>query len=306
MPEELADCEALMQMVDRVAREEAAEDVVVLGDLHHTHNVIRAEVMAFWLKFVAGKTLMVGNHDYAGEGSDIHALMAYTLQARVVDHPILDHGVVFMPYYSDREKFVSDARKWGGKTLVCHQTFHGAAYENGFLAEDGVDPNMLPQEAILSGHIHTPQSFGKVTYLGAPRWRTLSDANVDRAIWLYEFDDEGRVLNKTAFDTGDTCRQIRYIQLTPETPLLPKYLDPKHDWRIDVRGPTDFVEQWLKVLAPMGARVRAFRTDKPTALVRESEGIDKAFDTYLTNWVARHGTDVEKLRTMAKERLFRG
>lgn len=296
-----------MGLVARVEQERGVDETVIMGDLHHTHNVIRAEVMAFWMKFVRGRKLLVGNHDYAGEGSDIHALMAYQDRATVIDRPALsDDNVLFMPYYADRTKFVEDANALAGRTLVCHQTFSGASYENGFKAEDGVDPDLFSHDEIVSGHIHTPQSFGKVTYVGAPRWRTLSDANVDRSIWLYDFDDSGRVVSKAAIDTGDTCRQIRYIQLTPESPLLPKYLDPKHDWRIDVRGPTDFVEQWLKVLAPAGVRVRAFRTDKPTALVRESEGIDKAFDTYLTNWVARHGTDVEKLRTMAKERLFRG
>jgi hypothetical protein len=248
---------------------------------------------------------LVGNHDFSGEGQTIHSMMIHEDQIQVVAEPLERGGVLFMPYYADREKFVRDTQPPKGevaRTLVCHQTFHGSRYENGFLAEDGVDPNLLPQTNIVSGHIHAPQSFGKVTYIGAPRWRTLSDANTDRAIWVYNFDDHGNIREKTPIDTGMTCRQIRYAVVTPNA-KFDGVLDPGTDWRIDIRGPADFVEEQSKLLSRSGVRVRCFSSVHAPPQVRESEGIDVAFRAYLKKYTSRFGTDNDELSVMAKERL---
>jgi DNA repair exonuclease SbcCD nuclease subunit len=309
-PEELDDVAGLMRLVELTALNEEVDVVCLLGDSYHTHNIIRAEVMAFyrstfkrWKQLGAFDTIaLVGNHDYAGEGQTIHSMMIHEEQVQVVDAPYKRDGVLFMPYYSNRDRFLEDAKDHGGRTLVCHQTFHGATYENGFLAEDGVDPTSLGQYQILSGHIHAPQSFGRVTYIGAPRWRTLSDANTDRAIWVYEFDNDGDVVSKTPVDTGMTCRQIRYVVVTPNA-KFGGTLDPGTDWRIDIRGPADFVEEQSKLLSRSGVRVRTFRTDQAIPKVRESEGIDVAFRAYLKKYSSRFGTENEELAVMAKERL---
>jgi DNA repair exonuclease SbcCD nuclease subunit len=298
-------------MVNSVAIAEGVDVVCLLGDNYHCHNVIRAEVMAFyrdWFKQFRKKCSiqmmsLVGNHDFSGEGHPVHAMMIHEDQIKVVDKPCKLGGVLFMPYYSDREKFVTDANSFPGtKTLVCHQTFFGSRYESGFLAEDGIEVDRIPQDTILVGHIHTPQAFGKVTYIGAPRWRSLSDANTNRAIWLYTFDDDGNAVEKLPFDTGEACRQIRYVLITPDD-LFDGQMDPKHDWRVDIRGPSDFVAVQRKLWARDGNKVRSFITDRPAARVRESEGIGNAFRRYLKDYVPKGGTPIEVLEQMAKERL---
>lgn len=300
---------ALLALVEGTALREQIDEVCLLGDQHHTHNIIRAEVMAMyretfkrWRKLPFKTRVLVGNHDYAGEGHPVHSMLMYDELIEVVDHPVFDCGRLYMPYYADREAFVRDANTGAGTTLICHQTFHGSTYENGFLAEDGVEPTLLVQNRILSGHIHTPQEFGKVKYVGAPRWRSLTDANVERAVWLYEFQDDGSVESCESVDTGTTCRQIRYIEVTPSAPF-DESLDPAVDWRVDIRGPADFVEERKKALSLPGVRVRCFRTDQATAKVRESEGIAPAFRNYLSKYTARHGTSTDVLGTMAKGRL---
>ena len=313
-PEELGDCTKLFELIERVALERQVDEVCLLGDSYHTHQVIRAEVMHFYRTwFKRWKPLpflvrtLVGNHDYAGEGNLVNAMEIHEEQVEVVDRPVNLAGRVYVPYYADREKFVADLNAVGGlvegQTLICHQTFHGALYENGFSAEDGVDAGLLPQKEIVSGHIHAPQTFGKVTYLGAPRWRILTDANVDRAIWLYEFDDLGHVLSKTSFDTGGVCRRIHHRELKPGGPLLPKYLNPKDEWRIDIYGPQPFIDQNEPLLRAGGIRVRTFCTDRPNAKVSESVGLGQAFRTFLDGFTVRHGTPKHELLTMAQARL---
>lgn len=302
VPEELDDCEALMGFVERTAIEVDADETCILGDLHNTHNIIRAEVLAFWRRWARGKRLIIGNHDYAGEGLLIHALQAYEEIATVVDRPTMVGGVLYLPYYADRERFVADCSAHPCTFLVCHQTFDGSLYENGFYASDGVDAARLPQKEILSGHIHTPQTFGKVTYIGAPRWRSLSDANVSRSIWLYTFDDDGNAVEKVSFDTGAVCRQIRYVIDTPDDPFE-GVLDPRHDWRVDVKGPAEYVQARKEALSGPGVKLRTFKTDTTKVAVRESEGIVPAFRGYLQAYSPKHGTSTDRLGQMATERL---
>jgi DNA repair exonuclease SbcCD nuclease subunit len=311
VPEELDDCARLMDLVDETAKAENVDATVFMGDQHHTHNIIRAEVMDFYrarFKKPGRRMTLVGNHDYAGEGNLIHAMQMYEDLVKVVDHPSAFACVLFMPYMADREKFVEICNKYSGaNTLVCHQTFVGSRYENGFLAEDGIDLSRIPQQNIISGHIHTPQNFDRVTYIGAPRWRNLSDANIDRAIWLYDFDISGNVREKRSIDTGKVCRQIRYVSIKPDDLFFPDTedgeLDPNVDWRIDITGPADFVTAQKKLWARPGVKVRTFLTDRQTARVRESEGIGNAFKRFLKDYKPKNGTPVEVLEQMARERL---
>jgi DNA repair exonuclease SbcCD nuclease subunit len=228
-PEELGDCRRLIDFVAKTAQENGVDYIVFMGDIYNTHNVMRVEVLAFWkdafeklYKICRDVIVLVGNHDYAGEGLPIHALLAHDTQVLVVDKPCnFDLGILFLPYMSSREAFVEaceyeKAAQSTGPTVLCHQTFEGSTYENGMYAPDGVDPNLIPQTTVISGHIHTPQSFGKVMYIGAPRWRTLSDANVERAIWIYDFDSEGKVIKTKSFDTGTACKRIKQADHTPE------------------------------------------------------------------------------------------
>lgn len=308
VPEELEDCSKLLEHVLEVAKAEDLHEVWFSGDQHHTHAVVRLEVMHWWKNaFTALRkaglevTCLVGNHDQLSPGSPIHAMMAYD-GVNVVDRPQGRDGILMLPYFHTQEEFLAAANVPGTKTLVCHQTFDGSTYENGFLASDGFDPNLLQQELVISGHIHTGQEFGKVWYVGAPRWRTLSDANVERAVWALEFQD-GALVSRKPYSTGEVCRQIRFLEDSPKKPVqLP--LDLRHQWRVDVKGPADWCQKRKLELAAAGARVRVFPTQvSQLGRVRESEGIEQAFRSFMGAYTAKHGTPGTVLEAMVKEYL---
>lgn len=314
-PEELDDCAALMDYVLKIAVEAEVTRVCLLGDSYHTHNVIRAEVMAFWRSVFrqfkdAGVPVLalVGNHDYAGEGQKIHAMMAHESVVEVVDGPIVHGGVLYVPYCSSHDDFVRYSQEAADtQSLVCHQTFDGSRYENGYPALDGVNPNLIRQKHVISGHIHTPQGFSvpggpDIEYIGAPRWRTLSDANLERNIWLYDFDDLGVPVQKQAFVTAGVCRQILSVTDTPDEPVSTP-LAGGVDWRIDIRGPADWIQKRKEELAGPGVKLRTFATSTAKPAVRESEGISPAFRGYLTKYQPKFGTPIEELAAMAAERL---
>lgn len=308
VPSELGDCQALVDFVLATAKEQLAE-AFFLGDQYHSHQIIRSEVMNFWrTTFKAFKeagvpvSALVGNHDISGEGNSIHAMAAHEEQVEVIDRPLVRGGVLFLPYYPDKAGFVAACKANPTRMAVVHQTFMGAQFENGMYAPDGVEPADIPQEEVLSGHIHLPKVFGKITYIGAPRWRSLSDANTPRAIWLYTVDDSGNVVDKASFDTGTVCRQIRYVEVTPENPFN-LVRDPNVDWRIDIRGPADFIQAKKETLQIPGAKIRTFKTDTKKVVVRESEGIPAALHSFLNKYTPRYGTSRETLSTMIRERL---
>lgn len=328
--EELDDCQRLLDYICKVADEQKVDLVVFLGDLYHNHAIMHVEVMAFWTRAFAQirskpqrceTMVLVGNHDMPGDDSSTsHALMAQQacLEVTIVEKPFRHEGVLFLPYYSNHEAFIKACQDHSDcPTVVCHQTFNDALFENGFAAKDGLDSNLLPQEAVLSGHIHAPQSFGKVWYPGAPRWRTLSDANTDRAIWVVDFEN-GRIKSKQAFSTRGVCKEIRRTTLTvsptgavfdPRVELLDLgdgqlCLDPRVDWRIDIKGPAEYVEQWKNTFSKQpNLRLRTFVTDSRPVQVRESEGIQQAFTRFCASFTAKNGTSVEALQKMADERL---
>jgi DNA repair exonuclease SbcCD nuclease subunit len=115
VPEELEDCSKLASYIVRVADANDLHEIWFSGDQHHTHNVLRLEVLRWW-KVVFKKlrahglnvVCLVGNHDQASPGSDLHAMMAYedTPGVLIVDKPTVRLGVLLLPYYHEQEKFL--------------------------------------------------------------------------------------------------------------------------------------------------------------------------------------------------------
>ena len=177
---------------------------VILGDLFDTHAVVRLEIQAFWQSQIdkilsqwkdsPEKQLIIieGNHDrpHAAHLQNLSALKTlkgdFVLVSDVYAIPEISMG--FVGYHHHEEDFVEaalEAYERGGKQfLVCHQTFNGAVYDNGMYAPDGFDAEKLSQSVVISGHIHTAHSFGKVNYPGTSRWESKSDANKEKGLWI--------------------------------------------------------------------------------------------------------------------------
>lgn len=309
-PSELEDSNGMLEAVKKAAQLHDVDSIIFLGDEYHTHSILHVEVVNFWIKAFEELTreydiiAMVGNHDLPGNGrSDVHALAIHSGIVKVIDKPEVLEGILFLPYYADPKEFVKACREHNEQTtLICHQSFNGAKYENGFYAENGIDPDDIPQELVISGHIHAPQDFGKVEYPGAPRWRSLSDANTERNLVFVAFGEQGEIVERANFSMAGWCRQIFSYKVDPEHPLTATW-SKGDDVRIDVRGPSTFVEEQKKLLAGSGAKVRTFKTDMALVKVKESEGIGNAFEKFIGAWVSKYGTPKEVLAQMAKERI---
>jgi DNA repair exonuclease SbcCD nuclease subunit len=232
-PSNIEESERLLEYALSIAGQQNVDRIEILGDLFHTHAIVRLEVLEFWGKWLkrlgsSGHDLvvLVGNHDLSGDhNSDAHALKVFSSledlrtshRITIVDKPITKGIYGYLPYYHNPEHFLTSARYLAtnedSRVLVCHQTLGGAQYENGFYAPDAIDPAGIPYDTIISGHIHKYQiieSLGKtIIYPGTPRWDTLSDANEQKGIWVYEHNDiTGKVESAKLFSTHEICSPI--------------------------------------------------------------------------------------------------
>ncbi len=238
----LEEAEKLFHFINDQILEIKPDRVEILGDLFHTHAVIRLEVLEFWngwldvlvahedVEFV----VLIGNHDMTGSyHSHTSALGVFKHMARkhrnlkIVENPRTEGIYGYVSYTHDRNTFYDIARglaSEGAKILVCHQSFLTSKFESGTYDPDGFDPSQIPFDLIISGHIHAHQKCiadGKtIIHPGTPKWDTLSDANQEKGIWLYEHDDvTGAILSERMIGTKHVVTKIVEIVWEEGKPL---------------------------------------------------------------------------------------
>lgn len=280
----LKDANKLMDFVLETAEKEEVDVVEFLGDLFHTHAILRVEVLDFWNKsFQKIKDggfncrVLVGNHDQPGSKEKEQIMNALNIfqdsveeggWRTIINEPKVMDKIGYIPYMSNEEAFLIAAaglEKLGAtKLLVAHQTFTGATYENGFYAEDGIDPALVPQEAIISGHIHKQQQIGKCWYQGTPKWDTMSDANEDKGIWVYEHNKDGSVASKDFFSTAKIVTPI-YKHTVKEGDEEPKMVKDARNY-IEFIGKSAWITKMKKKYKGK-AQIKARPTDRKSVKI---------------------------------------
>jgi DNA repair exonuclease SbcCD nuclease subunit len=321
-PEDLEEGQRLIDYILDIALDTKPSRIVLMGDLFHTHSIVHVEVMHFWQKAVERLAMLwpvvvlLGNHDGPHDMKDgVHALTALSMipGVQVVDKPQMlkctisyednDH-IAFVPFMRHNDEFVAACNALAplAKTIYCHQEFDGAKYDNGFYSKHGVQPEAIVQETVISGHIHTGQEFGKVWYVGAPRWMTASDANQDRYIWVIDHDEEGKIVARTSRKTDPACQRIVQVKDTPNAPADIQSMDPSWKVIVDIVGPAAWVKE-RKDAWRGKARIRTFVEEGKKVVVRESEGISTAFVKYLGGFQSPNGTPASVLEELCRNRL---
>lgn len=309
-PDCLEEMDKLVDFICETAKREGVWGIVLLGDQFHTHSIIHLSVLAFWRsafkKLCASADAvfaLVGNHDMSGRNGDPNNAMMLFSEPNliIVDKPLNTRLGFMVPYVKEPAEFIKIAQQHADRVLICHQTFVGSVYENGYPAKDGIDPNLIPQKHVISGHIHTPQNVGKVWYPGSPRWQTISDANVSRAIWVVEHPADDTMEIKHRHSTHKVCKPIELLSDRPDEPaVLPDY---PADVIVDVFGEPDHVRMRTEVFEKAGVRVRPFPTLKRTPKVKESDGLTVSFEKFIGQYQSKNGTARDRLLELAKQRI---
>lgn len=322
--DELADAQSLMDYVFELAVAGTPltaikpDKIVILGDLHHNHAVVRVEVTDFWLQnlerlgSVCPVTVLLGNHDRPNDAtSRAHALQPYKRLngVTVIDSFVQEGDIGYAPYYASPETLYEVVLNKNLKWLFCHQTFDGSVYENGFYAPDGADPVLVGVPRVVSGHIHTSQNVnwpgGYVYYPGSPRWRTQSDANVSKSVILLD-TSEDTVCN---FSTAGICSAISKTTITAVEDFdrveFQKHRNTRH--YLEIVGNKARVEELVKEAGMRFDRpkIRTLLTDVSNKAnkVTESEGLSNALKRFVANYKPQFGTSPTDLQKMVATRL---
>jgi DNA repair exonuclease SbcCD nuclease subunit len=306
-PQDLEEGERLIAFIKNKIREHNIDCCVFLGDQSHYHDLAHNSVLGFWnnsFKDIANHCSHVfalkGNHDYE-KGRSAHSMMYFKNihNLTIVDDPLVFDNKLFIPHMSNSE-FIDVCKSHNNiKVAFVHQDFNGAMYENGFYAKNGINPQEIPQDYIIGGHIHLTQKVGKLLLVGSPRWLTISDENVDKYIWITDFKNQ---LDKIT--TRSVCSPIWRFELHEGKELeIPGNLGIDPRVTIDVHGSVNFIASARSNYEKMGFMVRSFPPKKYTVKVRESEGIVFSFNSFLEGHKSPNGTTVDRMKEIVKERI---
>lgn len=259
-------------------REKAMVNLIIMGDGQHNHAVIRMEVLNLWNKFFMSMSELLrvqviyitGNHDISGIKNDEREQSSFSVfrnryhNLMIINKPTIVDGMAIIPYTSDEPLFLSESaslyEEGAKKTLLCHQTFQGAEYENGMYAPGGFDFSRVRQEKIISGHIHKKQSFGNINYVGTWRWLIKSDANEDKGYHVAALDtDSGELSNFKFVPTDNVCRRMSKYEIK-EGEELPD-INENHKNYVTLVGSTRWINKIRKEISE-NAIISSQKTDK--------------------------------------------
>lgn len=298
MVSNLKDSQALIDYIIKLALKEKVDVIEFLGDLFHTHAVMRIEVVDFWtrafkeIKYAGANQnmcggfecrVLVGNHDQPGSKEKeqvMNALNIFEEQDEnyggvrtIINKPMIIGGIAYIPYMSDQSAFLKASaelyEQGATELLVAHQTFTGAKYDNGFYAEDGIEPDLVSQKNIISGHIHKAQQIGKCEYPGTAKWDTMSDANQDKGLTIYEHNEQGGVESRQLYPTSSIVSAI-YKYTFNEGDEEPKMKEDARNY-IELVGKTAWITKMKKKYKGK-ANIKARPTDRRAVKI-DREGV---------------------------------
>lgn len=308
---DLDDCRSLLSLILETVRYTGAVPIF-MGDLYHTHSIVRIEVQKFWAdafskinELGVKPVVLMGNHDApTGRYNNVNALMLHKFQATIVvpESPLIAEDFTAIAYHRDIDAFIDETKAHTSHVLLCHQTFDGAMYENGFYAKDGIHQTLVPAEKIISGHIHTTGVIGKVLYIGSPRWLTISDSEQEER-WLWLVDQNFNFIDK--IPTSPVCRVIHKLIDSEEKPLEGYEFLEKDHYIVDIYGRPEYINS-RKNLYRGKARVRTFeKKENATAILKESDPLNVSLNKWLEAYKPKY-LDKESFTNRIKDDFFYG
>lgn len=186
---------AMPQVADVIEKHDV-NVLLILGDLTEAKDNHSAELvndivdLLYSFASLCQVIILKGNHDGTSDAVPFFKFVRRLPSVRWVNTPqTLDFGMgpcLFLPYTSnadaDWEPFRNSPERW--RWVFAHNTFAGARSEHDY-ALSGIPQRSVPGDCpIISGDIHTPQTAGRVTYVGAPYTVDFGDDYEPRALLL--------------------------------------------------------------------------------------------------------------------------
>lgn len=259
--------------------------VAILGDLtdkkdgHSSLLVNRIVSELVELRRVGARIyILKGNHDYVEDSIPFFNFLNDLTGIHFITEPLAkqilgDKKSVFLPNTKDKpeELWKKDADLYRymrtADYVFMHQSVMGCKLENGTVMQSGIRPSFFKsfKGRVFSGDIHTPQTIGKVTYVGSPYHVHFGDKFDPRVI---EIGVDGRIRNLRF----QTIRKFTLVVSNLES-LKAKVIAHKvaksDQVKLIVELDEDEAVEWREVCKGMESFLRKKEVDVEEITVRE-------------------------------------
>jgi predicted phosphodiesterase len=286
----LNNCLLLKRYIFSILETSPHDLVFFMGDQIDSHAVCDLNVFQFWNEFkkelerINQKCVfLVGNHDVSNNPTDKGSWMDFlssdlNIVVQKNQFKNISETISAIGYCETKEIFnnIMSSLPKTTRTVFCHQTLVGARYESGVLALDGASIENFKHIKIISGHIHTRQSFENVYYPGSPKWETLSDCNVDK--FLVSASENNGNFSFFDFNLASVLGKKNNYVIKEGHEEIPKY-DREDLVSVDIYGNQSFVDKMVNKYSNIKKRI--FIDQEKQISVKESDGLEFALDKFL-------------------------
>lgn len=226
--------------------------IVQFGDYFHTRHKIDVSTLNYGIRgaeilseFGSGNVfVLTGNHDlYYLDRLDVSSVRTLRELVTVVDtETVLDDGdssVLMTPWVANGEQWDSIVDKSTEiEYLFGHFELNGFKINDGYEMEHGYTPTALKHfKRVITGHYHSSQTKGNITYLGTPYPITMNEANEDHGVFVLNTKTDS--LDFVQYDA------IKVLSITLDEYLdIADDLDPENT-SIRIEFPDDFDDESL-------------------------------------------------------------
>ena len=165
------------------------DQIILLGDLCHEKDNHPAslvnEIVDLFARLAKQVEIIIlqGNHDFSHVGHPYFQFLKNIKGITWVGRPTVIAGSLFLPHTRDYNRDWAKVDFRGHDFIFAHNIFTGAAAGGQKLS--GIPVNALPKIArVISGDVHEPQTFGQITYVGAPYLCTYGEDYEPRVLLL--------------------------------------------------------------------------------------------------------------------------
>jgi DNA repair exonuclease SbcCD nuclease subunit len=195
--------EKFFDQLDRIYKERACDTLWDLGDTTDDRSYVPVKVIDLLcdrLQKYAGKwnIKLVGNHEQYSKDTSVHSGKMFRQFFRVVEScenlPFAFQGVniLCMSYHDDNRVITDFLRKHrgGGPTVVLGHAEIFGCHMPGGMSSSGIDRKEFDfADLTLMGHIHKPQSIGKIHYVGSPFQQDWGEAGEKKRVGILDIED---------------------------------------------------------------------------------------------------------------------
>ena len=227
-----------LQTIEDIAIQSGINHIFCLGDFWHEKSMLRSEVLRKVFSFFKSSRMqwhiLVGNHDLettldtAGNALDILNIIE---NVEVISEPKMIGNCFFIPFCRSADEFRAIVERIPAESVVLiHQGVEGAAYSSGVAHVSEIKQEDLKKfDLVISGHIHAPQQFGNLVYVGSPMSHTFSEAGEKKGAII--LDDSSKRFERVCIDNLP-----RHIAIDVEIPSVEEFVEITQSKLIEVKA----------------------------------------------------------------------